>query len=77
MVHSSTPAITTDDEHLSCDGFSLDETVCFRSLDFITDCFGSSSLSPKGNDSGAVFVRTTRSGSPSLCTILEDSADEF
>jgi hypothetical protein len=77
MVHSSTLTITADDEHLTRGCFSLDKTVRFGNLEFIADYFGSLSLSPKGNNSGTIFVGTTRNRSPSLCTILEDSADEF
>jgi hypothetical protein len=44
---------------------------------FIADCFGNLSLSPKGSDSGIVFVGMTRSGWPMLRTILEDSTNEF
>jgi hypothetical protein len=62
MVHSSTLASTTDSEHLTYGGFSLGETVRFESLEFITDCFGSPSLSTKGSDSGAVFIGTTYGG---------------
>jgi hypothetical protein len=70
-------AITTDGKHLTCGGFSLGETVCFGSLDFIADYFSSLNLSPKGSDSGTIFMGMVHSGSPSLHTILEDSADEF
>jgi hypothetical protein len=48
MVHSSTLAVATDGERLTSGNFSLSETVPFGSLDFITDCFGDLSLSPKG-----------------------------
>jgi hypothetical protein len=75
MVHSSTLTITTNGEHLTYGGFSLGETICFRSLEFIVICFGSLSLSPKGSDSGSIFMGMARSGLPSLCTILEDSTD--
>jgi hypothetical protein len=61
MVHSSTLVVTIDGEHLTYDGFSRGETIRFRSLEFITECFGSVSLSSKGNDSGAIFMGTTRS----------------
>jgi hypothetical protein len=50
IVHPSMLTIGTDIEHLTCSGFSLGKTVCFGSLVFITDCFGSQSLSPsRGN----------------------------
>jgi hypothetical protein len=77
MVHSSTLTITIDGEHLTCGGFSLNETVCSRSLEVIIDCFGSVSLSPKKNDSGIIFVGETCGGLPSLRTILEDTTNEF
>jgi hypothetical protein len=77
MVHSSTLAITTDGEHLTGGGFSLGETICFRSLEFIADYFGLLSLSPKGSNSDAIFTGITHSRSPSLWTILEKSIDEF
>jgi hypothetical protein len=77
MVHSSTLVITADGKHLTCIGFSLGKTVHFGSLEFITDCFGSLSLSPKGNDPVAIFVGTACIELPSLRTILEDSTDEF
>jgi hypothetical protein len=77
MVHSSKLVVTANDEHLTCGGFSLSETICFGILEFIAICFGSLSHSPEGNDSGTVFVGTARSGSPSLHTILEDSIDKF
>jgi hypothetical protein len=52
------------------------KTICFGSLEFTTDCFGHLSLSPKGNDSGTVFIGMVHSGSPSLHTILEESSDK-
>jgi hypothetical protein len=66
-----------DGERLMCGGFSLSETIHFGSLEFIADCFSGLSLSPKGSNSGAIFVGTTRSGSPSLWSMIENSADEF
>jgi hypothetical protein len=59
MVHVSMLTITIDGERLTCSGFSLSETVCFGSLDFITNCFSSLSLSPKGSYSGTFFMGTT------------------
>jgi hypothetical protein len=46
------------------------------SFEFITDRFGSPSPSPKGNDSGTVFIGMVHSGSLSLHAILEELADE-
>jgi hypothetical protein len=77
MVHTSTLAVTTDVECLTCSGFSLSETVRFGSLEFIADYFGGLSLSPKGSNLGAVFMGTTHSGSPSLWAMIKDSTVEF
>jgi hypothetical protein len=48
IVHSSTLTVAINGECPSCDDFSLGETVRFESLEFITDCFGFLSLSPRG-----------------------------
>jgi hypothetical protein len=77
MVHSSMLVVTIDGACLTCGSFSLDKTIRFGSLEFIIDYFGSLSLSPKEGDSGAIFVGTTHSGSPSLWDMIEDSLDEF
>jgi hypothetical protein len=47
MVYSSMLTIATDGERLTCGGFSLKETICFGSLEFIADCFGVLSLSSR------------------------------
>jgi hypothetical protein len=65
MVVSSALAISTDGERLLCGGFSLCETIHFGSVEFITDCFGGLSLSPKMDDLDAAFMGSTRSGPPS------------
>jgi hypothetical protein len=77
IVHSSMLVVATDGERMTCGGFSLSETVYFGSLEFIVDCFNSLSISPKGSNSGTIFVGTTRSGSPSLRATIEDSNNEF
>jgi hypothetical protein len=51
---------------MSCGGFSLDETIHFGSLDFITDRFGSLSLSLMGDGSDAIIMGPARGGPPSL-----------
>jgi hypothetical protein len=48
MVHSSTLTVATDGERLMCCGFSLNRTIRFGSLEFITDYFDGLSLSPRG-----------------------------
>jgi hypothetical protein len=55
MIHSSMLVIATDRECLTCIGFSLSETVHFGSLEFIIDCFGCLSLSPKGGEASQVL----------------------
>jgi hypothetical protein len=64
MVHSSKLTVTAEGEHLTYSGFSLGETVHFGSLEFITDYFNCLSHSPKGSNSGTIFVGLTHSGSP-------------
>jgi hypothetical protein len=76
MVHLPKLTITTDGKHQTDINFTLGETICFRSLEFTADRFGSLSLSNEENVSGAVFMGMTHNGSPSLHTILEKSADE-
>jgi hypothetical protein len=62
MVDISMLAVATNGECLMCGVFSLSETIHLGSLEFITDCFSSLSLSPKGRESGAIFVGTTTAG---------------
>jgi hypothetical protein len=45
-------------------------------LEFIADSFRSLSLSLEWSDSGVIIVRMVHSGSPSLLTIVEESANE-
>jgi hypothetical protein len=69
--------VATNGERLACGGFSLSEIIHSGSLEFITDCFGSLCLSPKGSESCTMFVGTTHSGSPSLHAMIEDSTNKF
>jgi hypothetical protein len=57
-------------------GLAMGETICFGSLEFTANRFGSLSLALKGGDSGVVFIGMVHSGLPSLHTILEESSDE-
>jgi hypothetical protein len=78
MVHSSVLAISTNGECLTCGGFSLGKTVAFGSLDFITDCFGGLSLSPRWGDSGTSIMGTPCSRPPTpLWAMIEDSTKEL
>jgi hypothetical protein len=78
MVPSSAITIATDGERLTCGGFSLDEAVRLGNFEFITDYIGSLSLFPRRGDSGATFMGSTRSRTPSpRRAMIEDSADEF
>jgi hypothetical protein len=56
MVHSPRPTIIANDTNLTDAGFTLGETICFGSLEFIANRFCNLSLSPEGRDSGIVFV---------------------
>jgi hypothetical protein len=76
MVHSPKPTIVTDGHHQTDIAFAPGKTIRLGSLEFIADCFGRLSLSPKGNDSGVVFMGMVHNRSPSLHAILEESADE-
>jgi hypothetical protein len=78
MVPSSTPVISTDDEHLTCSGFSHGETICLGSFESIADYFGGLSLCLRRNNSGTTFMGSTYSGPLSLRhTMIEDSTEEF
>jgi hypothetical protein len=77
MVHSSVLTVSTDGERLTCDGFSLGEIIHFGSPEFIAIYFNGLSLYPRGDDSGASFMGSTRNGSPSLRSMIEDSTEEF
>jgi hypothetical protein len=78
MDSSSVLNFSANGERLMCGGFSLGETVCLRSFEFIADYFDGLSLSPKRGDSGTAFMGSTRSGPPSLWwAMIEDSNEEF
>jgi hypothetical protein len=78
MVPSSVLADATVCDHLSCGGFSLGETICFGSLEFITDRFGGLSLSPIGDGSDSIVMGSARGGPPSpLRAMIGDSVEEF
>jgi hypothetical protein len=78
MISSSTLTVTGDGVHLTCGGFSLSETVHFRSLEFIVDFFSGMCLSPRRNDSDAAFMGSTRCEPLSpLRAMTKDSTEEF
>jgi hypothetical protein len=78
MVPSSTLTVATDSEHLTCGGFSLSKTIHLGSFEFIADYFGGLSLSPRRSNSGAIFMGSTHSGSPSpWWAMIEKSTKEF
>jgi hypothetical protein len=66
MVRSSTIDVTTDREHLMCDGFSLSETIRLGNFVFIADFFGSLSLSPRIGHTGSTFMGSTRNEASTL-----------
>jgi hypothetical protein len=76
MVPSSAIAIGGDGEHLTCDGFSLGETVHLGNFEFIADYFGGLSLSHRRGDEGTTIMGSTRSGaSTPWRAMIEDSAE--
>jgi hypothetical protein len=77
MVHSSPLAVSTDSERLTCGGFTVSETVRFGSIEFIADCLGSLSLSPRRNDSSTAFMGSPRSEPPTPLRAMIDSTEEF
>jgi hypothetical protein len=78
MVPSSALVVTADGECLSYDGFSLSETICFGSLEFIANHLGSQRLSPMGNGSDAIVIGSARSRPPSpLRAMMGGSTEEF
>jgi hypothetical protein len=78
MVPSSAITITADVECLSCDGFSLGDTILFGSLEFIADFFGDLNLSSQMDVSNAAAMGSTRCGPlSSLQAMTGDSTKEF
>jgi hypothetical protein len=78
IASSSVITIAADVERLSCDGFSLSETVHLGNFEFITVTFSGLSFSPRRGDSGTTFMGSTRSGVPSPWQAMtKDSAEEF
>jgi hypothetical protein len=78
MVQSSMLTVATYDERPSSDVFSLSETICFGSLKFITDRFGSLSPSPMGDGSVAAIMGSTCSGPSSPpWAMMGDSTELF
>jgi hypothetical protein len=78
MVPSSVLALLANGEHLTCGGFSHGKTVRFGKHEFIADCFGGLSLSPRGSDLNAALMGPTRSGPLSLLRAkIEDITEEF
>jgi hypothetical protein len=78
MVPSSSLTVAADGERLSCDVFSLGETIRFGRLEFIADRFSVLSLSPMGDGSGATIMGSTCGVTPSpLRAMIGDSIKEF
>jgi hypothetical protein len=74
MVPSWALTVAADVERLSCDVFSLSETIHFGSLEFMTNHFGSLGLSPMGDGSGAAIMGSTHGETPSsLWAMIGDS----
>jgi hypothetical protein len=78
MVPSSMIIIVADDERLTCDGFSLGETVRLGHFEFIVNYFSGLSLSHRRSDASATFMVSTQSGAPTpRRATIEDSVEEF
>jgi hypothetical protein len=56
--------------------FTQDKAIHFEDIEFITDHSNNLSLSPEGDDSGAVVGGMAHSRSQSLHAILEESPNE-
>jgi hypothetical protein len=76
LVDSPKLVVDADNKHQTDVSFNFGKTIHIRSLDIITNCFRSLSLSTKGNDSGAVFMGMAHNGSTLMHTVLEDFDDE-
>jgi hypothetical protein len=78
MVPLSVITVVANDERLTCDGFSLGETVRLGNFEFIVNYFSGLSLSPRRGDAGAAFMGSTHSGASNPWRpMIEDSAEEF
>jgi hypothetical protein len=78
MVPSSTITVAVNGEHLTCGGFSISKPVFLGNFEFITDYFGSVSLSPRRDNSGTAFLGSTHhGGSTPWQAMIRDSAKEF
>jgi hypothetical protein len=77
MVPSFAITVAADDEHLTCGGFSLGDTVRLGNIEFIADYFGGLSLNTRRGDIGTAFMGSTHSGaSTPWRTMIEDSTNE-
>jgi hypothetical protein len=78
MVLSSAITIVANGERLTCNGFSLGETVHLGNFEIIADYFGSLSFSPRRGDIDATFMGSSHSGASTLWqAMIEGSAEEF
>jgi hypothetical protein len=76
MVPSFALTIASDSERLTRGGFSLGQTICLGSFEFTADYFGGLSLSPRRGNSGAAFMGSTHSGTPSpWWAMIEESTE--
>jgi hypothetical protein len=66
IVPSMAFIAATSGEHSPCEGFSIGETVHFECLEFVTNRFGSLSLSTLGDGSGTIITGPARRETPLL-----------
>jgi hypothetical protein len=76
MAHSPKLSFVANGNNLTGVGLAPDSTNHFGCLEFTADQHGLLSLSPQKWDSGTIFIGMVHSGSPSLCTTLEESSNE-
>jgi hypothetical protein len=78
MVLSSAITVAADGERLTCGGFSLGQIIHLGSFEFITNYFSGVSLCPRTGNSGATFMGSTHSGTPSpWWAKIDYSVEEF
>jgi hypothetical protein len=76
MVPALKPSLIGNNNNPTSIGLAPGSAILFNSLEFITDRIGCLSLSPQEWDSSAIFIAMVHSGSPTLCTTLDESSNK-